>query len=85
MKDMDPAAQIREFVRQTFLADDFADGDSFLQTGIIDSTGMLELITFVENRFGLTIQETELLPANLDSIANLVAFIEQKRALPRAS
>lgn len=53
--------------------------DSFLERGIIDSTGVLELVGFLERRFGIRVEDHELLPANLDSIRGLVRFIERKR------
>jgi acyl carrier protein len=80
MKQASTSAQLREYISATFFVDQFDDDDSFLRAGIIDSTGMLELIDFVEQRFEIDIDESELVPANLDSLSNLVAFIERKRA-----
>jgi acyl carrier protein len=80
MKQPSTSAQLREYISATFFVDQFDDDDSFLGAGIIDSTGMLELIDFVEQRFEIDIDESELVPANLDSVSNLVAFIERKRA-----
>ncbi len=57
-----------------FLADDA----SFLDNGIIDSTGVLELIGYVESRFGITVEDHELVPENLDSIDGLLRFVERK-------
>jgi len=51
---------------------------SFLAHGILDSTGVLELVTFLETRFGISVSDEELVPQNLDSLAALVAFIERK-------
>jgi acyl carrier protein len=75
-----PADAIREFISETFFVDDFANDESFLQSGTIDSTGMLELISFVETNFEIEIDDTELVPENLDSVDNLVAFLARKRA-----
>ena len=72
--------RIRKFLQETFFLDAFADDDSFLKTGLIDSTGMLELISFVEKAFEIKIEDAELLPENLDSLNQLGAFIERKRA-----
>jgi acyl carrier protein len=72
--------RIRTFLQETFFLDAFADDDSFLKTGLIDSTGMLELISFVEKAFEIKIEDAELLPENLDSLSQLGAFIERKRA-----
>lgn len=75
---MTPAEKIRGFISETFFVDDFADDDSFLRTGTIDSTGMLELISFVESEFNVQIDDDELVPENLDSVSNLVAFLARK-------
>jgi acyl carrier protein len=53
---------------------------SFLDTGIMDSTGILELISFLEETYSININDDEMLPENLDSLANLEAFIGRKMA-----
>ena len=76
--------EIRKFIHDNFLFGDkngFADNDSFLEKGIIDSTGMLELVTFVQQRHGITIEDEELIPDNLDSIERLSTFIQRKLAI----
>jgi len=60
----------------SFLRDD----SSFLESGVIDSTGVLELVTYLENKFGFKIADEELVPENLDSINNVLRFIERKRS-----
>lgn len=72
--------RIRRFIADTFFADGFADDDSFLRTGVIDSTGMMELVLFLETEFGIKINDSELVPNNLDSIDHAAAFIARKRA-----
>ncbi len=76
--------EIRKFVVDNFLfgQDDsrLGDGDSFLEHGIIDSTGVLELVSFLETRFGMKIADAELLPENLDSIDGLAGFVRRKAA-----
>lgn len=76
--------QIRSFILENFLfgqsGDGFADTDSFLDKGIIDSTGMLELVAFLEKTYSIKVQDEEFVPENLDSIHNLVSFLERKRA-----
>jgi acyl carrier protein len=57
-----------------------SNSDSFLEKGIIDSTGVLLLISFLEEKYQITIEDAEVIPANLDSINNLVSFIEKKLA-----
>jgi acyl carrier protein len=60
--------------------DGLADNDSFLEKGIIDSTGVLELVQFVESKFNLRLADEDLVPENLDSIDNLVSFVERQLA-----
>lgn len=76
---MSASAEVRTFISETFFVDEFADDDSFLQTGIIDSTGMMELVAFLENRFEIRIRDEELVPENLDSLAKVCRFVERKR------
>ena len=73
---------IRNYVVNSFL---FGDGKklgndtSFLGNSIIDSTGMLELISYIEQEFGISIDDAELVPENLDSIDNVASFISRKK------
>ena len=75
--------QIRSFIFENFLfdADESAlkNDDSFLEQAIIDSTGVLELVEWVEESFDIKVDDTELTPENLDSINKLVTFIEKKK------
>ncbi len=75
--------KLRSFVLENYLFTDdpsaLDDADSFLERGIIDSTGILELINFVEGEEEIQIADQEMLPENLDSIDRLVAFIERKK------
>jgi acyl carrier protein len=75
---MSPRERIRTFISDTFFVDEFADDDSFLRTGIVDSSGMLELVAFLERTFGLRVGDLELVPENLDSLAAVTAFVERK-------
>ncbi len=78
----DTASTLREFIRENFLFGQnatFSDDDSFLGLGIIDSTGVLELVALLEKQFQINLADDELVPENLDSINNLVRFIETKR------
>lgn len=68
----------RHFIQDQFLVDEFADDASFLQSGIINSTGMFELVMFLESKFGIQLADSELVPDNLGSLDNLVAFVERK-------
>jgi len=73
---------LRAYIMENFLMSDddsaLADGQSLLDTGVIDSTGVLELIQYLEETFGFTVDDEELVPENLDSVANLVAFVGRK-------
>ncbi len=53
---------------------------SFQETGILDSTGFLELVTFIEEQFGVEIADEELVPEHFDTLRAVSAFVEQKRA-----
>lgn len=54
--------------------------DSLVESGVIDSTGILELIEFLEAEFGILVDEAETVPENLDGVANLVAYVDRKTA-----
>jgi len=79
---LDAKSVLRKFVTENFLGsaavDSFEDADSFLEKGIIDSTGVLELLEFIEEKFRFRVEDEEVVPANLDSLDNLAAFIKRK-------
>jgi acyl carrier protein len=73
--------KIRQFVIDTFMfgkGDGLRNDTSFLEEGIIDSTGILELVGFLEEQFGVSVEDEELIPENLDSLNNLAAYLERK-------
>ncbi|HEC97492.1 MAG TPA: acyl carrier protein [Nitrospirae bacterium] len=73
--------ELRLFVVDNFLfgqKNGFMDDDSFLENGIIDSTGVLELVAFLEEKYRIGIDDEDLVPENLDSIINLVRFVKTK-------
>jgi acyl carrier protein len=74
---------IRQFLSEQFLLDtaaqSYADGDSFMALHLLDSMGFMELVSFLEERFGITVDDGEMVPANLDSLNALDAFIARKR------
>jgi len=76
------AAEVRRFIVDNFLfgQDDQGLGpdDSLLDRGVIDSTGVMELVLFLEQQFGVKVEDTELVPENLDSIERICAFIDRK-------
>jgi len=75
---------IKNFIKENFLFDsngaDVSDEDSFLENGIVDSTGVLELVSFVEDEFGIEVKDEELIPDNFDSVSKLANYIERKKA-----
>ena len=76
--------KIREYIFDNYLftedENDLKNDDSFMEKGIIDSTGILEVVTFIEEEFGFKVEDEELVPENLDSVNNLAAFIQRKIA-----
>lgn len=73
---------VRNFIIENFLFDDdgsLKDDTSFLDEGIIDSTGILELVEFLDEEFSITIEDEELVPENLDSINNVSKFVASKK------
>jgi len=75
--------KIRTFIQNNFLLGDknraIKEDESFLQNGIIDSTGVLELVNFIEETYKIKVEDEELVPENLDSIQNLIAYIQRKQ------
>lgn len=79
---MNYTTEIREFVIRNFLFGDAAalqNDKSFLESGIVDSTGMLELIMFLEHNYGITVAPEEMIPENLDSVDRLVEFLKKRQ------
>ena len=80
----DISASVRKFINDNFLfregLESIADDASFLDAGIIDSTGVLELVSYLEDTWGITVADDEMLPENFDSIRGIVAYLQRKRA-----
>ena len=75
--------QTREFIQANFMMGgvaDFADDASFMDLRILDSTGFLELISFVEKTFNIRLSDSDMVPENLDSLHGIERFVEEKRA-----
>lgn len=74
--------EIRQFIVDNFLfgqgRDKLQDDTSFLEGGLIDSTGVLELVAFVSQKYEIAVEDDELVPANFDSVNNLAAYLERK-------
>jgi acyl carrier protein len=64
---------------------DLKDDTSFLESGILDSTGVMELIVFLENEFSIAIHDSEILPENLDSLNNICRFLSTKASVKETS
>lgn len=80
---MTVAERVRGFILETFYVADPADlGDdtSLIDSGLVDSTGMLEVILFLEAEYGIAISDRETTPENLETITRIVAFIGRKQA-----
>lgn len=79
---MQPKDEIRNFIIEYFYYgyDDSSLGDdiSFLEKGIIDSTGVIELVSFIEGKYGISVNDDELIPDNFDSLNKLSIFVSKK-------
>ena len=76
--------QVRQFILANYLFTDddskLSDSQSLLQSGAMDSTGILELIMFLEETMNVKVADAEMIPANLDSVDNVVNFVGRKQA-----
>ena len=82
LPESDVRSTLRRFILDNFYVANTAslsEEASLLDSGIIDSTGVLELVGFLEHDLGLTVSDGELVPENLDSLSRLVAFVDRKR------
>lgn len=80
---MSTADQVRVFLADRFLFDPGAEidpGQSLTKAGILDSTGAMELVLFLEEQFQIKVSDTDLVPENLDSIQKITAYVERKQA-----
>ena len=91
IQDMsDIKEQVRAYIVENFVMGSakfvLNDTDSFMDKHVVDSTGFLELVTFIEDSWSLTVEDEEMVPENLDSLANIEAFVNRKlSALPQAA
>ena len=75
--------RIQKFILENYLftsdTSALALDDSLLGRGIVDSTGMLEIIMFIEEQLGVTVKDEDMVPENLDSVSRIAAFVESRR------
>lgn len=81
MQTVDNEPEIYRFIVDNFMfgqADGLAYDESLLQKGVIDSTGVLELVTFLQDNFKITVEDDEIIPANLETVNGIVAYVDKK-------
>ena len=75
-------AKVRAYIVDNFImggnADHLKDADSFMETHVVDSTGFLELVSFIEETYGFAVDDDEMVPENLDSLDNIDAYVRRK-------
>lgn len=76
--------KVKEYILDNFLFTDdessLNNSDSFMEKGIVDSTGMLEIIYYLEDEFAIKVEDDEMIPENLDSVNNIAAFLNKKKS-----
>jgi acyl carrier protein len=79
----DVLAEVRAYIVDRFLfgqgGDRLGNDDSFLERSLIDSTGILEVVMYLEQRYGIKVSDDELVPDNLDSLNRIAAFVARKQ------
>lgn len=81
MQTMNIETEIYKFVVDNFMfgqAGGLGYDESLLQKGVIDSTGVLELVTYLSDNFNITVKDEEIIPANLETINGIVAYVNKK-------
>ncbi|WP_428268622.1 acyl carrier protein [Haliangium sp.] len=79
---MDTKERVRTFMRENFYVaspDALTDDTSLLEQGIVDSTGILEVVAFIESTFDIQVEDAEMVPENLDTIDGIVAYVARKQ------
>lgn len=80
---MDIEGRVKGFIQQSFLSkgdkDELTRDESLLDSGLIDSTAVLELVGFLESEFGIEVADEDVVPENFETVGSLVAFVNRKR------
>ena len=79
----DAIPEIRAFLKDNFMLDEgisIPEDASFMETHILDSTGFIELIGFIEEKYGVQVLDEEMVPENFDSLRNIDAYLKRKKA-----
>ena len=80
----DVKSTVRHYINENFMfgsnAVALADGDSFIERHVLDSTGFLELIGYLEETYSIKVRDSEMIPENLDSLENIAVYVARKRA-----
>ena len=74
-------SELRSYIVENYLFgrdDSFSDSDSFWELGLMDSTGVLELISYLEEKYAITVESGDIIPQNLDSVERLAVFVRRK-------
>ncbi|CAO3431635.1 acyl carrier protein [Azospirillum doebereinerae] len=80
--------EIRAFIVENFLLgkdSGFDNGESLLESGVIDSTGIMHVVAFLEERFGITVDDEDMIADNLESVNRIASFVERKQTLRTAA
>lgn len=81
---MDVLPVVRNYIRDNFLLrkdlQDLGDDDPLLETGIIDSIGIVQFASFIESSFDIVIDDEEIVPENFETVTSIVSFVDRKRA-----
>jgi acyl carrier protein len=79
-------SQIKDYIAQNLLFSDngypYSDDVSFLDEGIVDSVGVMELVAFVEDNFHISVEDLDITPENFDSVCKIAAYIRRKASFP---
>lgn len=80
--------EVKTYILENYLFTDdesqLSTDDSFLEKGILDSTGILEVIFFIEESYGIKVEDEEMIPENLDSVESLVEYVKRKQDIAAA-